>query len=92
MIRQAVLARFRELQEEANRIGNEAFGLRQEILAAHAAGETIEPGPLAPAINTYPRKSISWDKLEEVLGPVEVAKLKEQVEPTMVTTLKVESQ
>lgn len=90
MITQAKLARFRELQEEANRIANEAYGLRQEILAANEAKEPWEPGPLGPVINTFPRRAVSWAKLTEAIGREKVNDLMALIAPTTVTTLKVE--
>ena len=91
MITQSLLAEFKALQDEVLEKTNRAMVLREQILAAHGVDpDGFEPGPLHAVINTFPRKSISWAVLEQLLGPVAVAELKQKVEPKTVTTLKVE--
>jgi hypothetical protein len=77
-VTQATLERYQALTAAYK----ERKKLRDEILAAHAAGAGFEPGPLAAEVTSPEYRSLSQPKLVAIVGEEYTAWIVSQLEPT----------
>ncbi|OJW11235.1 MAG: hypothetical protein BGO49_11255 [Planctomycetales bacterium 71-10] len=88
-IRQEILGRYRALSAQARELNWTVESLRKIILAQHALGLPVEPGPLDLDVAETEQRRITNDELVRLLGLEVVEEVRTQIKPTVSKSLKV---
>jgi hypothetical protein len=83
VITQGVLAEYPGLKSQQRQLKEVLEARRSSIIERHDDGATIEPGFFNAEVRRNQQRLLTAEKLEEVLGPDEVERLKCLVTPTI---------